>query len=102
MHCKYFADLYVLYISQAFTSNGQATMTIPDRDLEYLISNSKSGFSFYDVAEINKAYGCVSGKNPSKLIKLFLIGYNTKMVKPIWLESDTYDRPVFFLQYLTQ
>lgn len=37
-------------------------MTIPDRDLEYLISNYKSGFSYYDVAEVNKAYGCVSGK----------------------------------------
>lgn len=47
---------------QAFTSNGKATMTIPDRDLEYLISNYKSGFSYYDVAEVNKAYGCVSGK----------------------------------------
>uniref|UniRef100_K1QU98 Metalloendopeptidase n=1 Tax=Magallana gigas TaxID=29159 RepID=K1QU98_MAGGI len=48
------------YHLTAFTSNGKATMTIPDRDLEYLISNYKSGFSYYDVAEVNKAYGCVS------------------------------------------
>lgn len=66
MYCRYFPVikiyLYVVYILQAFTSNGKATMTIPDRDLEYLISNYKSGFSYYDVAEVNKAYGCVSGK----------------------------------------
>lgn len=40
-------------------------MTIPDRDLEYLISNYKNGFSFYDMAEVNKVYGCPSGKDIS-------------------------------------
>lgn len=43
-------------------------MTIPDRDLEYLISNYKNGFSFYDMAEVNKVYGCPSGKDISVIL----------------------------------
>lgn len=51
-------------------------MTIPDQDLEYLISNFKSGFSFYDMAEVNQVYSCPSGKDISvilqwKTIKVF-------------------------------
>ncbi|XP_065925089.1 neurogenic locus notch homolog protein 1 isoform X2 [Magallana gigas] len=48
------------YHLTAFTSNGKNTMTIPDQDLEYLISNFKSGFSFYDMAEVNQVYSCPS------------------------------------------
>uniref|UniRef100_K1QJ16 Zinc metalloproteinase nas-15 n=1 Tax=Magallana gigas TaxID=29159 RepID=K1QJ16_MAGGI len=44
----------------AFTSNGKATMTIPDQNLEFLISESKYDLSFYDMAEVNKEYGCPS------------------------------------------
>lgn len=47
---------------QAFTSNGKATMTIPDQNLEFLISESKYDLSFYDMAEVNKEYGCPSGE----------------------------------------
>ncbi|XP_062610840.1 zinc metalloproteinase nas-26-like, partial [Saccostrea cucullata] len=46
------------YHLAAFTINGKNTMTIPDRDLEYLITNPKYFFSFYDMAEVNKAYRC--------------------------------------------
>ncbi|XP_052694542.1 uncharacterized protein LOC128172873 isoform X2 [Crassostrea angulata] len=48
------------YHLTAFTSNGKATMTIPDQNLEFLISESKYDLSFYDMAEVNKEYGCPS------------------------------------------
>ncbi|XP_078335133.1 uncharacterized protein LOC111132277 isoform X2 [Crassostrea virginica] len=48
------------YHLTAFTSNGKDTMSIPDQDLEYLISNSKHFLSYYDIAEINEAYNCPS------------------------------------------
>ncbi|XP_062582879.1 uncharacterized protein LOC134244636 [Saccostrea cucullata] len=48
------------YQLAAFTKNGKNTMKIPDRDLEYLITNPKYLFSFYDMAEVNKAYRCPS------------------------------------------
>ncbi|XP_048750866.2 fibropellin-1-like [Ostrea edulis] len=46
------------YHLTAFTSNGKVTMTIPDPDLTYLITNSKYVLSYYDLAEINKVYNC--------------------------------------------
>ncbi|XP_061165725.1 neurogenic locus notch homolog protein 1-like [Saccostrea echinata] len=46
------------YHLTAFSTNNKNTMTIPDKDLEYLISNPKYMFSFYDMAEVNKAYKC--------------------------------------------
>lgn len=49
-------------ILQAFASNGKPTMTLPDQDLTFLISESKYELSFYDKAEINKVYDCASGK----------------------------------------
>lgn len=55
-------NFYVPIILQAFTSNGKATMTIPDQNLEFLISESKYDLSFYDMAEVNKEYGCPSGE----------------------------------------
>ncbi|XP_062616357.1 fibropellin-1-like [Saccostrea cucullata] len=48
------------YHLTAFSSNSKATMVIPDQDLEYLISNSKYTFSFYDIAEVNQVYSCPS------------------------------------------
>jgi hypothetical protein len=49
-------------ILKTFTSNGKATMTIPDTDLTYLITNSKYVLSYYDMAEVNKIYNCPTGK----------------------------------------
>lgn len=48
------------YHLTAFTSNGKPTMTIPDQNLEFLISESKYDLSFYDMAEVNKEYSCPS------------------------------------------
>ncbi|XP_061190052.1 zinc metalloproteinase dpy-31-like [Saccostrea echinata] len=48
------------YHLKSFSSSFKKTMTIPDEDLEYLISNPKYSFSFYDIAEVNKAYRCAT------------------------------------------
>nr|XP_022306908.1 neurogenic locus notch homolog protein 1-like isoform X2 [Crassostrea virginica] len=48
------------YHLTAFSSNYKPTMSIPDRDLEYLISESKYALDFYDMAEVNREYNCPS------------------------------------------
>lgn len=50
-------------------------MTIPDQNLEFLISESKYDLSFYDMAEVNKEYGCPSGE--------FWTFYIKRMQRPI-------------------
>ena len=44
-------------------------MSIPDRDLEYLISESKYALDFYDMAEVNKEYNCPSGETMGTGVK---------------------------------
>nr|XP_022297760.1 blastula protease 10-like [Crassostrea virginica] len=39
---------------------GRKSMTIPDKSLEYLISNKKVELSLYDIGEINGAYKCTA------------------------------------------
>jgi hypothetical protein len=34
-------------------------MSIPDKELQYLITNSKNDLSFYDKLSLNRFYGCV-------------------------------------------
>nr|XP_022309440.1 blastula protease 10-like [Crassostrea virginica] len=42
----------------SFAKDGGKSMSIPDKSLEYLISNKKVALSLYDIGEINSAYGC--------------------------------------------
>lgn len=41
-------------------------MTIPDKSLEYLISNKKVELSLYDIGEINSAYKCTGKAHQGK------------------------------------
>jgi hypothetical protein len=48
-------------------------MTIPDKDLTYMITNTKVNYSYYDLAEINNAYSCPTGE----LINKYICNYAT-------------------------
>ncbi|XP_061190291.1 blastula protease 10-like [Saccostrea echinata] len=48
------------YELDSFGKNGANSMSIPDMSLEYLITNTKSSLTIYDIGEINSAYQCTA------------------------------------------
>ncbi|KAL5019623.1 hypothetical protein ScPMuIL_002515 [Solemya velum] len=53
------------YAPWFFSSNGKATMTTPDKDLQFLMVSGV--LTFYDVMAINKAYKCADHCDPKPL-----------------------------------
>ncbi|XP_048752331.2 uncharacterized protein LOC125663930 isoform X2 [Ostrea edulis] len=47
-------------LSSFATQTGLQTMSIPDKGLEYLITNSKNDLSFYDKLNLNRYYDCAA------------------------------------------